>query len=126
MTTLGLLAPDNTEGLLRVYGVPESGDRVQMDEASVARFIRKLARANISLDNGPCLLWTGAVNGRGYGRFRLPREDNPNFIGYAHLIAYQHFVGPVPEGWIVTHMCRQRFCCRPGHLQAKPEKEVAA
>lgn len=35
-----------------------------------------------------------------------------------HGVAYEHFVGPVPEGLELDHLCRVRTCCNPAHLEA--------
>jgi hypothetical protein len=37
---------------------------------------------------------------------------------YGHVVAYELFVGPVPEGWDVDHQCDTPWCCNPDHLKA--------
>lgn len=56
-----------------------------------------------------CWLWTGAPNGSGYGTFR----QEP-----VHRWAYKEFVGPIPEGFVIDHLCGVRMCVRPTHLEA--------
>lgn len=60
-----------------------------------------------------CWLWTAGVNKDGYGRFKL----NEMSIG-AHRISYQLFVGQIPNGKQLDHLCRQRSCVNPHHLEA--------
>lgn len=77
------------------------------------RFMEK-----VSIAPSGCLEWTGGLNGSGYGQFYVGMEKNPNTgKGYAHRWAYEHFVGAIPEGLHLDHLCRNRKCCNPNHLQ---------
>lgn len=58
-----------------------------------------------------CWLWNGALNG-GYGR---PSVDGKH--QYAHRLSYEAFVGPIPEGMFLDHLCRNRSCINPDHLE---------
>lgn len=60
---------------------------------------------------GPCWLWTGAQAYNGYGFFRA----GP--LVRAHRFAYEFFVGPIPEGLQIDHLCRVRNCVNPDHLE---------
>lgn len=42
---------------------------------------------------------------------------------YAHIVAYELFIGPVPEGLEVDHLCRTTWCCNPAHLEAVTHSE---
>jgi hypothetical protein len=69
-------------------------------------------------------LWTGHVNKvDGYGRFKPHHDINSQL---AHVLAYERWVGPVPEDYVVDHIghpFRLRRCVKPDHLEAitKPE-----
>jgi hypothetical protein len=66
-----------------------------------------------------CFEWTGSKTGSGYGQIWL----DANRRECAHRIAYELFVGPIQEGYHVDHLCRNRGCVRPDHLEAIPRKE---
>lgn len=55
-----------------------------------------------------CWLWIGAKDRNGYGLFGGTT---------ASRAAYEAFVGPVPDDLDVDHLCRQRDCINPAHLQ---------
>lgn len=50
-----------------------------------------------------------------YGYIRIATARNGK--EYAHRIAYELFVGPIPRGMVVDHTCRVRCCVNPDHLQ---------
>lgn len=75
------------------------------------RFTEKIAEP---LDaHNDCWIWTGTRNLKGYGQFWM-NGCNTN----AQRVAYEIFVGPIPEGHHVHHQCRNRACVRPDHLEA--------
>lgn len=61
---------------------------------------------------GGCWLWTASQNGRGYGQIRVSGR-----LLYAHRVAYELEVGPIPEGLTIDHLCRNPSCVRPDHLE---------
>lgn len=61
----------------------------------------------------PCWEWTGSRFATGYGQFTV--GGKPVF---AHRFAYATFVGPIPEGLEIDHLCMNRPCCNPAHLEA--------
>lgn len=65
-----------------------------------------------------CWEWTGARVSHGYGNFRT----NGRNYG-AHRLSYEHFVGPIPDGLQLDHLCRNRACVRPDHLEAVTNRE---
>lgn len=63
-----------------------------------------------------CRIWIGYAQHRGYGRVQL----DGGRIGYAHRASYEAFVGAIPAGYEIDHLCRRPRCIRPHHLQAVP------
>lgn len=59
-----------------------------------------------------CWIWTGALT-YGYGVVRWMDR-----IYRTHRVIY----GPVPEGLQLDHLCRNRACCNPAHLEAVTHK----
>ena len=67
-----------------------------------------------------CKLWEGNVSPQGYGKIkdRGPHRDRP-----AHVVIYEQEVGPIPEGLEIDHLCMQKLCGNPDHLEAVPHRE---
>jgi hypothetical protein len=65
-----------------------------------------------------CWLWTGTkVGTMGYGWIRLRNDEGVMAHGaVAHRIAYELFVGPIPDGLWVLHRCDTPACVNPEHL----------
>ena len=62
--------------------------------------------------DGPCWRWTRATAGGGYGVFRVGGRNTP-----AHRWSYEHLIAEVPEGLDLDHLCRNRWCVNPWHLE---------
>lgn len=68
-----------------------------------------------------CWPWRGSVNRLGYGQFHVWNNGNP-FGLRAHRVAYFFFVGPIPEGKVLDHLCRNTSCVNPHHLEPVTSK----
>lgn len=60
----------------------------------------------------PCRIFTGCLN---YGYGQVSVNGTPT---RTHRITYEHYVGPIPKGLEIDHLCRQRDCCEVTHLEA--------
>lgn len=63
-----------------------------------------------------CWLWTSTTTPNGYGQ--ISRGGRNAGMAYAHRVAYELLVGPIPEGLTIDHLCRVRNCVNPAHLEA--------
>lgn len=72
------------------------------------RLLRKVRE-----DEAGCWSWTASQNGQGYGHVRVGKIT----VG-AHVASYRFFVGPISAGMQIDHLCRNRQCIRPDHLEA--------
>lgn len=70
-----------------------------------------------------CWLWRGAMSGGGYGQLR---SGEGRGRVKAHRLAYEFFVGPIPEELDVLHVCHVPACCNPRHLRLGTAKDNAA
>jgi hypothetical protein len=71
----------------------------------------------ITREDSGCWTWTGS-NTQGYGRFSL--DGN----AYAtHRLLYETLVGYIPEGLELDHLCFNRSCCNPIHLEPVTQRE---
>ena len=79
-----------------------------------AAFERVLAR---SVQQGDCLVWTGATDSNGYGRITVgSRIDASRRLESVHRVAWEHHHGPIPTGLSVLHTCDNPPCVRREHL----------
>lgn len=76
----------------------------------IDRFLEKIQRH----ENG-CWIFTGCLATTGYGKMS---SSGPNRKSeYAHRISYELYNGLIPEGMEIDHLCRNRQCVNPEHLE---------
>jgi hypothetical protein len=66
---------------------------------------------------GPCWVWQGRPKREGYGQFSVSGEQV-----YAHRFSYELLVKPIPDGLQIDHLCRNRICVNPEHLEPVPSR----
>lgn len=70
-------------------------------------------------DLGRCWIWTGTCNNKGYGRFVIRKGE----CAVPHRYIYECLHGLIPEGLQIDHLCRDRACVNPQHLELVTGKE---
>lgn len=91
-------------------GTPQLGDQ-RLPE----RFWTKVQETS-----GGCWEWTASrYVQNGYGQFGFKGKNSRT----AHSVAWEALIGPVPEGLELDHLCRNRACCNPAHLEPVTHRE---
>lgn len=73
--------------------------------------------------DGPdgCWVWTAGTTPNGYGTFTIGgRQEGTRG---AHRVAYELARGPIPPGLQIDHLCRNRLCVNPAHLEVVTNRE---
>lgn len=87
-----------------------------MDRLIEERFFAKV------VEDGECWRWIGAIQPNGYGRLGTTRGGvTKNY--YAHRWAYEFMVAEIPVGLTLDHLCRNRWCVNPYHLEPVTQAE---
>ncbi len=76
-------------------------------------------RTNVSVDDDGCWIWQlRCMRKGGYGLITV--AGGPKL---AHRVSYEVFVGPIPSGLQIDHLCRVRLCVNPDHLEPVTARE---
>lgn len=67
---------------------------------------------------GDCWVGIGADHGNGYRTVSIDGAQR-----YVHRISYELNKGPIPDGLVIDHLCRNRACWNPAHLEAVTNEE---
>jgi hypothetical protein len=59
-----------------------------------------------------CWEWLAVRHPDGYGKVWFEGR-----LQYAHRVTYQILVGEIPDGLVTDHLCRNRGCVRPDHIE---------
>lgn len=76
------------------------------DISSISRFWSKVKKTS------SCWEWTGALT-HGYGHLRVNSKD-----WRAHRFSYELEFGQIPSGLVLDHLCMNKSCVKPQHLEA--------
>jgi hypothetical protein len=67
----------------------------------------------------PCVNWPGRISRFGYGIIETGRGTQRR----AHVIVHERLIGPKPEGMVIDHLCRNRACVNPLHMEIVTHRE---
>ena len=85
---------------------------MQFTDVFTARFWSRVVKSD------DCWEWAGAHDNHGYSKTSFEYRDMA-----AHRVAYELVVGPIPEGLTIDHLCRNRGCVNPAHLEPVTQRE---
>lgn len=77
---------------------------------------RIVSKIRITPDSS-CWVWGGTCNRNGYGEIKIGKTR------YVHRVMYELLVGPISQGMQIDHLCRNRACCNPFHLEQVTQQE---
>lgn len=78
-----------------------------------------MSHAFAPLTDQPCWQWAGWRDHQGYGRMAYGEQS----AARVHRVTYQLLRGYVLESHVLDHLCRNRACCNPWHLQPISQTE---
>lgn len=117
-------------GTMNALGLA-AANPIRCQRAAVARPYRGSLRSRgLDVDNleqrflakvektADCWIWRAYRHEKGYGRIGVGGH-----VKFAHRIAYELFVGPIPAGLQIDHLCRNRGCVNLAHLEPVTARE---
>lgn len=69
--------------------------------------------SRLSFNDSECWNWDGNINDNGYGVWQVDGKNHR-----IHRIFYNLYNGEISENLVLDHLCRNRLCCNPKHLEA--------
>lgn len=75
-------------------------------------------KSKYQIDSNGCFVWTAGISTQGYGKFKVGGKT-----ALAHRWSYQLIKGEIPKGKVIDHLCRNRRCVNPDHLEAVENRE---
>jgi hypothetical protein len=83
------------------------------DRTRVARVTNRVTR-----DGSGCWVVSGSVASNGYPHVGFDWEKQST-----HRVMFEEWYGPIPDGLEIDHICRNKRCCNPEHLEPVPPAE---
>lgn len=80
--------------------------------------IKDRIRSATTVSRGGCWMWNLRTDKDGYGSIKFEKRTQR-----AHRVAYEAFVGPIPAGMTIDHLCRNPRCVNPEHMETVTMRE---
>lgn len=93
------------------------------DEDLLARLQARIIVSVDEYSGTPCWIWVGGDVDKRPGKGGYARYKRLGKRRVVHRLMYELLVGEIPEGMCLDHLCRNRSCCNPSHLEAVTAKE---
>lgn len=87
-----------------------------LDDITPERFWTKVQKGQ------SCWEWLGSKTPNGYAQFHVRLRDGRWSSTVGHRIAYEWEHGLIPDGVVLDHLCRNRGCVNPAHLEAVDDR----
>jgi HNH endonuclease len=98
--------------------------------AYAARTELQRFEAMFVVETDGCWQWVAGCYRNGYGAFQRRVDETLSWKApgnkknhLAHRVAYEFYVGPIPEGLDIDHLCRNRSCVNPDHMEPVTRQE---
>ena len=101
-----------SKGRLQPVSLSQMHESLLADPKVQARFWAKVNKAE------GCWEWIAGRSARGYGTFRFGGANR-----LAHRVAYEMLRGPIPPSLTIDHLCRNRACANPAHMEPVTAQE---
>jgi hypothetical protein len=96
---------------------------VTAEQPSVEATLRTRVFDRLSIaGSGQCWEWKGRLNGSGYGTVNNVYRHKPRNV-LVHRFMYEMAVGPIPSELQIDHLCRNRACGNPKHMELVTSRE---
>ena len=106
-------------------GVISKQRRIEMGMSRRVDVVTRIMRRIVMTDHG-CWLWPGAQQSRGYGSVGASgKSGKGNPARSTHRVMFEHKHGPAGDDVVIDHLCRNKLCCNPDHLEAVTNSENA-
>ena len=87
----------------------DHGERLREE---TRRSLKRIFKS-LGFDVEKCWVLPTSTNSAGYTRVHVANKNL-----HAHKYMYELFFGKVKKGLVVMHLCHNKLCCNPFHLQA--------